>query len=432
MTLPTEPRPLPPTLYRDTAAPGPETPPLAGDTRCRVAIVGGGYTGVSAALHLAEAGIDCVLVEAHEVGWGCSGRNGGQVNPGLKHLPDTVEATFGPDLGARMVRLSHAAPDRVFGLVERFGIACEPRRGGTLRAAVDAGTAASLNGHAAQCRARDMPVQLLDAAAMRAATGTGRYRAALFDPRGGSLQPLAYVRGLAAAARGAGARLAAGTRALRLARSGSEWRLETSRGTVTADHVVVATNGYTDDLWPGLRQTIVPVFSAMAATEPLPPEIRAAIMPSGAVLYELGWDTVYYRLDAAGRLLMGGRGPQRDPRGIADCRHLVTYAERLWPALAGREWSHAWAGQVAVTTDHYPRLVEPEPGLHFAYGYNGRGIAMATTMGALLAQRILGAPPDAIDMPVTNTLQPFPLHGFWRVGVAARIAYGRVRDRFAA
>ncbi len=421
--------PLPASLYADTAIPAPDLSPLDGDARASVAIVGGGYTGLSTALHLAEAGVDVILIEAHEIGWGCSGRNGGQVNPGLKPDPDEVERDFGPDLGRRMVALSYAAPDRVFGLIRRFGIECEARQGGTLRAAINDASAAAVESLAAQCQARSMPVVHLDASAIAGATGTTRYRAALLDKRGGSINPLSYARGLASAARAAGAKLHTGTRALGLRRTGSGWTIETATGTLSADRIVIGTNGYTDDLWPKLRQTIIPVYSAITATEPLPPAIRAQVSPGGSVLYELGWDVVYYRVDEAGRLLMGGRGPQREDRGEPDYAHLVAYATKLWPALKGIGWTHRWAGQVAITADHYPHLHEPAPDAHLVLGYNGRGVAMATTMGALVAQRIQGAAEQDIDMPIRRELKPFWMHDFWRVGVAARMAYGCVRDR---
>lgn len=416
-------------LYLESAALGPQVAPLSGDASADVAIVGGGYTGLSAALHLAEAGASVVLVEAHALGHGCSGRNGGQVNPGLKPDPDQVEADWGADLGLRMVAVSYGAPDEVFGLVERHGIECAPSRTGTMRAAVNAVSEASVAALAGQCQRRGMPVELLDARQVRDLTGTDRYRSALIDRRGGHLNPLGYVRGLARAAIAAGARLHADTPALGIERSGRGWSVRTGAGTIAAGNVIIATNGYTGDLWPGLRRTIVPVFSAIAATDPLPAPLRAAIMPGRASLYEIGWDVVYYRIDDAGRLLMGGRGPQRPERSAADFAHLVAYANRLWPGLAGIAWPYRWAGQVAMTTDHYPHLSEPEPGLFTALGYNGRGVAMATVMGRLLARRIVSQGREAIDLPVRGALAPIPFHRFWRVGVEARIHYGRLRDR---
>ncbi|HTR17750.1 MAG TPA: FAD-binding oxidoreductase [Acetobacteraceae bacterium] len=418
---------LPPSLYADTAPPAPPTPPLAGDVRADVAIIGGGFTGLSAALHLAEAGAKPVVLEANAPGWGASGRNGGQVNPGLKPPPDEVERDFGPELGGRMVAVSCGAPDFVFGLIRRLGIDCAARQGGTLRAAIHPRDERGLAGLAAQQQARGMPVELLDAARMARETGTSRYRAALLDPRGGQLHPLAYVRGLAAAALAAGAAVHGGTPALRARREGGDWLVETPGGRVRAARLILATNGYTGDLWPGLRRTVVPAYSAIVATEALSPALLDGLLRPGRVLYELGEITTYYRVDAEGRLLMGGRSQSHDAGGVESFRFLTRYATRLWPALRGVGWTHGWNGQVAITEDHYPHLHAPAPGVLACLGYNGRGVAMGSVMGRELARLSLGMDPAEAALPVTP-IRPFRLHRFWRAGVATHLLYGRMRD----
>jgi len=292
-------------LYQDTAEPASPTPPLDGDVRTDVAVVGGGITGLSTALHLAEQGAGVVLLEAEEPGWGASGRNGGQVNPGLKYDPDEVEREFGRDLGGRMNAFAGAAPALVFDLIARHGIRCEARRNGTLRAAVRPKHAGRVRASAEQLARRGAPVELLEGSSLERATGTARYRVAMLDRRGGDLNPLSYARGLARAALGAGAAVHGGTRALGMKKNGALWRIETSVGVVSAPQVVLATNGYTDDLWPDLRRTIVPLFGAIAATGALPEAIASGIMPSRAVLYESGAVTVYYRVDGGRRLLSG-------------------------------------------------------------------------------------------------------------------------------
>lgn len=419
---------LPPSLYAETSAAAPRTPPLDGARNCAVAVVGAGYTGLSAALHLAEQGIDVVVLEAAEPGWGASGRNGGQVNPGLKDDPDVVEARFGRDLGGRMVAMAYAAPDLVFGLIERHGIACAAQRSGTIRAAYVARDVPAIRSSFEQCARRGMPVELLEGVRLQHATGSTRYIAATLDRRGGQLDPLAYARGLAAAALRAGARIHGATRVTRLTREGDRWRLETPGGSVHAGKVVLATNGYTDDLWPGLRRSIVPVFSAIVASEPMPQDLARQVLPTRSALYEVGRITVYARVDAANRLLIGGRSVQREVTRADELRYLSDYAARLWPGTAALRWTHGWAGRLAITTDHYPHLHEPAPGLHAALGYNGRGVAMATMLGQQLARRVAGASPAEIDMPVTD-IRTIPLHAAWRLGVEARILAGRIQDR---
>jgi glycine/D-amino acid oxidase-like deaminating enzyme len=415
-----------PNLYRDTAEQAPPTPPLDGDRRADVVVVGGGFTGLSTALHAAEKGALVVLLEAEGPGWGASGRNGGQVNPGLKLDPDVVERDFGADLGSRMNALAGAAPDLVFALVERHGIPCAARRNGTLRAAIHPKQAAKIRTTFEQLARRGAPVEFLDRAAIAAATGTDRYLAAIRDRRGGDLNPLSYARGLAAAAMRAGAAVHGGTRVSSLERRGASWAVATGSGTVLAEHVVLATNGYTDDLWPHLRRTIVPVFGAMAATVTLPDSLARVIMPGRGVLYESAAVTVYYRVDDGQRLLLGGRGPMREITSTASIPHLLAYARRLWPDLRDVAWSHAWGGRLAMTRDQYPHLHEPAPGIIACLGYNGRGVAMATSMGAQVAQRITD-PAGPLPMPITG-LKPIGLHSLWPLAVRAAIARGRVAD----
>jgi len=421
-------RPLPKSLYADTARPAAPAPLLQGDRTVSVAIVGGGFTGLSTALHLAQAGTDVAVLEAHEPGWGASGRNGGQVNPGLKHDPDAILRDFGPEMGRRMIRLSGGAPQAVFDLVREHQIQCEAHQGGTIRAAYHQAGFAEISAGASQQIRQGAPVELLDAEAMRGMTGSGRYVGGLIDRRGGNVNPLGYARGLADAAQRAGAAIHGGSPVTRVVREDGRWAVSTPTGTLRAEQLVLCTNGYTDNLWPGLRRSVVPVFSAIAATEPLPEALARSIMPTRSVLYEIASITVYYRLDAWNRLLMGGRSALHDTSDPQEYsyRRLIRYSETLWPQLKGVRWEHFWNGQLAITPDHYPHLHEPAPGVIAALGYNGRGVAMATAMGRQIARRIL-SPGAELDMPVTD-LKPIPFHALWRSAVAARVTYGRIRD----
>jgi glycine/D-amino acid oxidase-like deaminating enzyme len=420
-------QPLPPSLYADTARPAVATPPLDGDRRVSVAIVGGGFTGLSTALHLAEKGVDVAVLEAHEPGWGASGRNGGQVNPGLKHDPDDVEAHFGPDLGRRMVELAWNAPKVVFDLATRHQIICEAQETGTLRAAITENSAREVRHSFEEATRRGMPVELLERSEIGEATGTSRYVCALLDRRGGHINPLGFARGLVQAAVQAGATVHGSSPVTRLSRNGLSWSLTTPSGAVRAERVILATNGYTDNLWPGLRRTVVPVYSGIVATEPIPEEIARAVFPKRSSLYELGRVTVYYRLDGSNRLLMGGRCRQRDVTHAIQMPFLARYAHRLWPQLHPFQFTHGWNGQIALTMDHYPHIHEPAPGILVCLGYNGRGVAMATAMGPELARCVMGAAASEMNMPITG-MRGIPLHGFWKTGVMARIAYDKVRD----
>jgi glycine/D-amino acid oxidase-like deaminating enzyme len=428
MRLTHNPLALPPSLYADTAVSPAPTPALDVDRTVSFAIIGGGFAGLSTALHLAERGTDAIVLEAQEPGWGASGNNGGQLNPGLKLDPDTIEATFGADLGRRMIAFAYNTPTFTLDLIRRHQIACEARQNGTLRAAYHETNTAAIEATAEQCLRRDMPVSVLDRNAVREVTGTNRYARAMLDRRGGDLQPMSYARGLARAAIAAGAAIHGQSPATSLRREGGRWRIETPRAVVRADKILIATNGFTDDLWPGLRRTIVPVFSSIAATEPLPDDAARRIMPTRSVLYESGHITVYYRVDSSNRLLMGGRGPMqwiRDPSAVA---YLMRYAARLWPTLRGVRWTHGWNSRLAMTADHYPHVHEPAPGALVYLGCNGRGVALATAMGPQLARRLIEGEAVEIDMPIT-TLKPIRFHALWPVAVKSVVLYGRIRDR---
>ena len=417
-------------IYKLTARTPSPSSELTQDHQTDVVVVGGGFTGLSAALHLAQSGHGVVLVEANTVGWGASGRNGGQVNAGLKYEPSVLEEKFGTDLGGRMAEFSGNAPERVFSLINKHSIDCEADRSGTVRAAFTRGSADFIERATADLQARGIPVTLLDRHDMRATTGTDRYLNGALDRRGGSLNPLGYARGLAAAAVDAGALIYENTRAIELKRSGEDWILNTPKAKVTASWVVLATNGYTDDLWPGLRQTVVPVFGGVIASEPLAAEDANRVMPGRHVLYEHESLTIYYRLDKANHFLIGGRSRLRPLDGPRHFGELVGYTKRLWPFMDKVRWTHGWNGQLAITTDSLPHFNEPTPNLIACLGYNGRGIAMGTAMGGEIARRVAGARPDELDMPVT-TMKPIPFHRFWPIGASARIAYGRLRTRFA-
>jgi glycine/D-amino acid oxidase-like deaminating enzyme len=318
-----------------------------------------------------------------------------------------------------MVALSWNAPNVVFDLIARHQITCEASQSGTMRAAYQANNAGDIRSAYEQGARRGMPVEFVDRDGMRARTGTDRYLCALLDARGGHVNPLGYARGLAQAAMQAGAKVHGGTPATKMWRNGSAWRVATPSGTVTADRLILGTNGYTDDLWPKLRR------SGIAASEPLPDPIAQEIMPHRASLYELGKITTYYRLDQSNRVLMGGRSRQGHITGPDELGFLIRYAKRLWPQAAPFRWTHGWSGQLAITPDHYPHFHEPAPGVLVCIAYNGRGVAMATAMGPQLAVRT--ADNAEIDMPIT-TLREIPFHGLWKLAVHARVVYGRIRD----
>ncbi len=423
----TAPLPSPASLWEETATAADDFPPLAADTRADIAVVGAGYTGLSAALHLAEAGHDVVLLDAHAPGWGASGRNGGQVIAGVKHDPETLLTLFGADVGRRMIRTVGAGPDLVFDLIARHAIACNPVHTGWLQLAVSPQTVALLHDRIRQWRAQGADLAALDATATARHTGTTFYAGAMLDRRGGTVQPLSYARGLATAAATAGVRLFACTPARRLSRDGTAWRLDTPRGAVRADKIILATNAYTDRLHDGLRRSVVAVPSWQVATDPLPPDVRATILPEGQSGSDMRRLLRYFRLDCAGRFVLGARGAFADPQPPAMVRRLCEAAIKLFPALRDTTFAYQWGGLVAMTPDHLPHLHVLAPGLFAGLGYNGRGVAMATVMGRELAALAGGAPPDTLGLPIAP-LHPIRLHATSRLAARATIAWYRLLD----
>ncbi|MEX2629394.1 MAG: FAD-binding oxidoreductase [Tistlia sp.] len=411
-------------LWEDTAAEPPlSAPAFAGEAACSVAVIGGGYAGLSAALHLAGQGTDCCLLEAGSVGAGASGRNNGQVIPGLKLAPDALEERYG-DAGAAVVETASGAADRVFELIERHAIACEPDRRGWLRAAHSGVALASVEKLARAWQARGAPVDLLDAGATAQALGSDFYLGGLLDRRAGRLQPLAYCRGLARAARAAGARLHEQSPVLSLRREGGCWLLETARGRLTAEAVILAVGAYGERLWPGWSRTYIAVQSMQLASAPLSDNLRAAVMPGASAMSDTRKLANAIRLDAAGRVCIAGRGPLSGRLDAGVVRQLQGGLTRLFPALAEAAWSHAWPGRVAITRDELPRLAAPAPGLYGIVGFNGRGVAMATALGRAAAAPALGRP---AGFPVVPSA-PVPLHRLRRPLLAAAVSYYRLRD----
>jgi glycine/D-amino acid oxidase-like deaminating enzyme len=423
---------IPPSLWTATAVPELSCSPLVGAGRADVCVVGGGFTGLSAALHLAEAGVDVTLLEAAEPGYGASGRNGGQVIPGLKLDPDAIEAWLGPERGGRVVELVGGAGDFVFDLVRRHAIPCEARQSGWIKAAHTVEALRAATATAREWRRRGAPVEELDRLRIGELTGTDAYQGGFVDHRAGVLQPLSYARGLAGAALKAGVRLHGGTLVTALRQDGSHWVVSTAAGgAVQAEQVVLGTNGYTDLAgrdapWPRLAETVIPVYSYLVATQPLPENVRRTILPHGHAVSDAHRLLRYFRMDGAGRLVMGGRGKYRDSSDPADYRAVMATVTEIYPQLGAPAWEFVWGGRVALTLDHLPHLHELAPGVHAALGYNGRGVAMATVLGKCLADRIRGAG-DGV-FPATP-LRPVPLHRWRRLGLEVAVAWKRTLDR---
>ena len=418
---------MPVSLWLATAPPGLACPPIESNADADVAVVGAGYTGLSTALHLARAGRRVVVLDAGEPGWGCSGRNGGQVNPGgMRMLPDDVVATLGPVWGERFLEFGDRSCDLVFDLIERYGIECEALRPGYVQGGYGGKGRRFNREWARQWTARGREARFLDRDEIAALLGTRRYDSGMHDARGGNVQPLAYARGLARAAVSEGAAVHGASAATAIVRDGAGWSVRTDRGSVRCEFVVLATNGYTGDLWPGLRQTVVPVASFVTATAPLGHNVLPTVLPGRHAVSETARIIVYYRLDRQGRFIIGGRGPWFNVTDRGDASPVRAAALALFPQLEGVEWEYRWAGWPAITRDHLPRLFALDRGVYAGLGYNGRGVASATMMGQHLAGTILG---DCEPLVEVRAPDRFAFHRFRQLGISYHMLTRRLLDR---
>jgi glycine/D-amino acid oxidase-like deaminating enzyme len=412
-------------LWRATAAPAPATVSLEGGERADVAIVGAGYTGLCCAIALAEAGKKVVVLEAHEIGNGGSGRNGGQVIPGLALDPDDIVSRFGRERGDALARLAGGAADRLFALIAKYRIDCAATQCGWIEPAHSAAAARTIVARARHWKARHAPVELLSGLRLADALGTDAYSAGWLDRRGGALQPLSYARGLARVAVDAGALLHTRSPATRLLRNSREWALRTPRGEVRARQVVLATDAYSGALWPELARNQIVVISAQTATVPLPDSIRRGILAHGNVVSDTRTLQYCFRFDSEGRFVIGGRASAADAAPDRVYAMLRRVAVRMYPELADVQWPFRWHGRVGITRDGIPHLAEVAPGVWAALGYCGRGVAMATTMGLVLGDMLSAG--GRLSYPVAS-LVPISLRSLRVPVLRASMAYHRLRD----
>lgn len=416
----------PASWYAATARLPDPRPPLDGDARCHVCVVGAGYTGLSAALTLARAGADVVVIEAQRAGFGASGRNGGQVGSGQRVDQIALEARFGEDRARALWDIAEAAKARVREIVDRHapearwtpGVAeveRSPRGVAHLHRVVE--RLAARYGYEA--------VEPLDREGVARLTGSRRFAGGALDHGAGHVHPLRLALGLARAAEEAGARLHEGTRALRV-EAGARPRVLTDRGTVAADHVILAGNGYLGGLDGGVAARVMPINNFIVATEPL-----GAAMPLSRDVAVADGDFVvsYWRRSEDGRLLFGGGESYgyRFPRDIAAVvrRPLL----RIYPQLADARITHAWGGTLAITLQRLPYLGRLAPRVLTAGGYSGHGVSMAVIAGEILAEAILGRT-GRFDTMAAIPTRPFPGRGRARAPLLAlAMSWYALRDR---
>lgn len=367
--------------------------PLDSEIPARVdaAIVGAGYSGLNAALVLARAGLSVVVFEAGELGEGASSRNGGMVGPSFHKLGVAgLQAQFGAEIANGILRESVGFVDYLEAFLEREGIEADFKRTGRFLGAkkpqhLDS-MARLLETLQESCGVSGHMVSAQD---QGAETGSDHFCGGLVFDRDGGLHPAKYLDGLAAKVREAGGLIITNCPVERIEKTGSDYRLTTPLGSTVASRVAICTNGYTGKQFPTLRRRVLPLRSAMIATEELPAETIAKLMPKGRMYGDSRRIVAYYRPSPDGkRILFGGRATGVQDNPVANARQLQRSLLQIYPDLGGVRISHVWSGLVAYSFDHAPHLGQKD-GLYYAMGYCGSGVSRASYFGNKLGHKML-------------------------------------------
>jgi glycine/D-amino acid oxidase-like deaminating enzyme len=356
-----------------------------------VAVIGGGYTGLSAARTLARQGIDVAVLERGAIGSGASGRNGGFVLPGFKPDMEELDRRLGAARAAAMFGLTIDAIRCLATIVSEEAIECDFVRCGAVTLAAKPGHLPALEQSGRFLRDHlGYATELLGPAEVRQEIGSSRYHGALVDPSGCALQPAKYVRGLAAAAQRAGVQLHENTPVTDIRRVQGGFQVRTSRGIIRAREVLAATNGYTPPALGALRRRVIPIGSYQIATAPLEPALARRLLPRERVFSDTKHLLFYFRLSPDGRMVFGGRA-SFTPTGIRRSAAILQAGMReVFPELAAARIEFAWSGKVAYPVDGLPHAGRMD-GVHYAMGYCGHGVALATYLGHRMGEVIAGA-----------------------------------------
>lgn len=421
----TQPSSHAPSWYSATAPVTPPRPSLAGEVRADVAIIGAGLTGLGAALTLAERGYRVVVLEAERVGWGASGRNGGQIHPGLRRDPDWLAARFGEAPTRRLLALAEEARLWQRELVARYHIDCD-LSDGLIEAVHKRRYVDPTRAWAERLATKwgESEIAWLDPDETEAALGTGAYFGAVRRGIGGHLHPLKFALGLWHAAEAAGATLFEESPAVAI-RHGTPVRVETARGAVVAETVVLAGNGYLRGLDPAVDARVMPLNNYILTTAPL----RQDLIPGREAVYDTRFVVYYWRMTADRRLLFGGGETYRRsfPADIAG--FVKRHMRRVYPSLGDVAVEYAWGGTLGITVNRMPYVRRPQPNVWVAAGYSGQGVMLAPFAGRILGEAVAGQL-ERFDAFANLPSSPFPGGSWLRYPtLVAAMSWFALRDR---
>ncbi|AXC50747.1 FAD-binding oxidoreductase [Paracoccus suum] len=423
---------FPPSIWVDTTPARPLSPSLEADCETDAVVIGGGFTGLSAALEFLRAGQGVVLLEGKGIGWGASGRNNGQVIPTLSAAePDKIITRHGA-AGERLVKLIGNSASALFDLIREEGINAEAEQTGWFQPAHSPGRVGLSRRRVEAWNKHGFPARLLDWEETRTLLGSDHWFGGMFNPTGGHINPLALTRELAGVVAGRGATIHEGTLATGWRKDGDAWVVSTANGArVRARHMILATNAYTGELVPDLdarlAHTIVPIVSWQMSTPPIPEDMRSAVIPGRQAVSDTRGDLRFFRYDAGNRLITGGAViGTRDVIRRLTARVSENLAE-AFPALGRQPMTHVWNGYVGMTPDYMPRIHRLGDGAWTWTGCNGRGVALSVALGRELARAASGARLDSLALPESK-LRPLPLHGLVRRIAPSYLAWLRRKD----
>ncbi len=397
-----------PESYYAASANGPiERPRLQGEMRADVCVIGAGFTGLSAALHLAERGYSVIVLEAARVGWGASGRNGGQVSSGQRKDQEELENILGLPRAKALWDIAYSSVETVKSLIEKHQIECDLKAG--VMAVCIRKSEVNWYHNYAEKLANDYDVHdqiPLSKADVTAMLGTERYHGGLLDRHSCHIHPLNFALGLARAAEAAGTELYENSAVTNIT-EGVKNTVKTDHGSVLADNVVLACNGYLDELDTGMAKHVMPINNFMIATEPLPSTIAVRINRDDVAVYDTKFVVDYFRLSADNRLLWGG-GENYGSKFPSDITAFVRkYMLKTYPELASTRIDFAWGGTLAITMNRMPHFGRRGTSIYYAQGYSGHGIAMATEGGKMIAEALAGTA-ERFDMMADFPTPKFP------------------------